>query len=157
MDSLNLAGNFSDPDLAGQAMARIRELRKMIPGSEPVSLMEVCGTHSHVLGKSGIRDLLKDTVEYRSGPGCPVCVTDPADLDLLINFSRQERVRLVLFGDMLRVPGTEGSLQEQRAKGARITLVYSALDALTCPAERKRAGGFVGTGFETTAPEQPFS
>ena len=153
MDNLLLAENFSDPGLAGQAIARIRELRKKIPGSEPVPLMEVCGTHSHVLGKSGLRGLLKETVEYRSGPGCPVCVTDPADLDLLINFSRQERVRLVMFGDMLRVPGTEGSLQEQRARGARITLVYSALDALALAGEnREEQVVFVGTGFETTAP-----
>lgn len=153
MGSSIIVSGFSDPGLAGQVVRRIRSLRKRIPGSSPYPLMEVCGTHSQVLGKSGIRDLLKDTVEYRSGPGCPVCVTDPADLDALIRFSLQEKVVLVLFGDLLRVPGTEGSLLEQRAKGARISLVYSALDALEIARQNQdQQVVFVGTGFETTAP-----
>lgn len=152
VDSIR-AGDFSDPVLAEKVISRIRDLRKNIPGTDPFPLMEVCGTHSHVLGKSGIRDLLKDAVEYRSGPGCPVCVTDPADLDTLIRFSLREKVRLVMFGDLLRVPGTQGSLMEQRARGAVITLVYSPLDALELARENPdQQVVFVGSGFETTAP-----
>ncbi|HHX87555.1 MAG TPA: hydrogenase formation protein HypD, partial [Firmicutes bacterium] len=80
-------------------------------------------------------------------------VTDPADLDMLVRFSLQEKVVLVLFGDLLRVPATGGSLLEQRAKGARISLVYSALDAIEIARQnREQQVVFVGTGFETTAP-----
>lgn len=139
--------------MAGQIVRRIRKLREGISGSEPYPLMEVCGTHSQVLGRSGIRDLLKETVEYRSGPGCPVCVTDPADLDALVSFSLEEKARLVLFGDLLRVPSREGSLLERKAGGAAINMVYSALDALEVARQyQHQQVVFVGTGFETTAP-----
>jgi hydrogenase expression/formation protein HypD len=115
--------------------------------------MEVCGTHTHVLGKSGLRELLSDKVEFRSGPGCPVCVTDSADLDMLIRLSLQEKILLAVYGDLLRVPGTEGSLLEQKAMGARVSLVYSALDALTLARQNEnRQVVFAATGFETTAP-----
>lgn len=153
MDTPLLHNGFSDKLIAEQIIKRIRNLRERIPGTDPVPLMEVCGTHTHVLGKSGIRELLGDVAEYRSGPGCPVCVTDLADLDALIRFSLLEKVVLIIFGDLLRVPGTGGSLQEQRAKGADIRLVYSALDALEI-AEQNHNNQvvFVGAGFETTAP-----
>ncbi len=144
---------FTDPGLAGRIIGRIRELHRKIPGSNPVPLMEVCGTHSHLLGKSGIRDLLADVVEYRSGPGCPVCVTALNDLDALIDFSLRENIILVIFGDLLKVPGTRGSLQEQKARGARIKLVYSILDVLELARQNRNAEVvFVGAGFETTAP-----
>lgn len=134
-------------------MRRIRSLRQRIPGSGPIPIMEVCGTHTQVLGKTGLRELLSDTVEYRSGPGCPVCVTDSADLDMLLRFSLQEKVLLAVYGDLLRVPGTEGSLLEQKARGARVSLVYSALDVLTLARQNKnRQVVFAATGFETTAP-----
>jgi hydrogenase expression/formation protein HypD len=145
--------SFSNRLLAAEAMRRIRLLAQRVPGAAPVPVMEVCGTHTHVLAKSGFRELLSDAVEYRSGPGCPVCVTDPADLDMLLRFSLQEKVVLAVYGDLLRVPGTEGSLLEQKARGAQVSLVYSALDVLTLARQNaKYQVVFAATGFETTAP-----
>ncbi|HPU00524.1 MAG TPA: hydrogenase formation protein HypD [Bacillota bacterium] len=153
MDSPLPVNSFSDKRLAAQAMRRIRSLRRRLPGDDPVPIMEVCGTHSHVLGKTGLRELLGDAVEYRSGPGCPVCVTDPTDLDMLVRFALQEKVLVAAYGDLLRVPGTEGSLLEQKARGARVSLVYSALDVLELARQNeKQQVVFAATGFETTAP-----
>ena len=151
MDSPLPVNSFSDKRLAAQAMRRIRSLRRRLPGDDPVPIMDVCGTHSHVLGKTGLRELLGDAVEYRSGPGCPVCVTDPTDLDMLVRFALQEKVLVAAYGDLLRVPGTEGSLLEQKARGPGSAWFTGLGCAGAGLAEREAAGGLAATGFETTA------
>ena len=115
-----------------------------------VTLMEVCGTHTMAIAKSGIRELLPPNIKLLSGPGCPVCVTSQGDIDAVIELVRQKDIILVTFGDMMRVPGTYSSLQEERSQGADIRIAYSPLDALRVARENAdKEIVFLGTGFET--------
>lgn len=115
--------------------------------------MEFCGGHTVAILKSGIRQLLPPTLKLTSGPGCPVCVTDNADLDKAIALARLPNVILASFGDMLRVPGSSSSLQEARAAGSDVRIVYSPLDALALArANPEKSVIFLAIGFETTAP-----
>jgi hydrogenase expression/formation protein HypD len=95
-----------------------------------IRLMEVCGTHTVSIFRSGIRTVLPPTISLLSGPGCPVCVTDQTEIDAFIELSRLEDVIITTFGDLMRVPGTTSSLQKQRAEGKDIRVVYSTFDAL---------------------------
>ncbi len=116
-------------------------------------LMEFCGGHTVSIMKHGIRQLLPPTIEMLSGPGCPVCVTDNADLDKAIALARLPGMILATFGDMLKVPGSRSSLQEARADGADVRITYSTMDALQMARENlSRPVAFLGIGFETTAP-----
>lgn len=139
---------FRDPALARRLLAEIAAR-----STRPVCLMEFCGGHTHAIFRHGLRQMLPPTVQLRSGPGCPVCVTAGADLDRAIAVAGLPGVILTTFGDMLKVPGSRGSLQTARAAGADVRVVYSALDALHIARENpERAVVFLGVGFETTAP-----
>jgi len=117
------------------------------------SLMEVCGTHTMAIAKSGIRELLPPNIKLLSGPGCPVCVTSQGDIDAVILMVQQKDLILVTFGDMMRVPGTYSSLQEERSQGADVRVAYSPLDALRVARENpQNEVVFLGIGFETTTP-----
>jgi hydrogenase expression/formation protein HypD len=119
----------------------------------PIRLMEVCGTHTVSIFRSGIRSILPETIALLSGPGCPVCVTDQAEIDAFIELARQKDVIVATFGDLMRVPGTGSSLQRERAEGRDIRVVYSTVDALAIAAKHPdRQVVFLGVGFETTAP-----
>lgn len=132
-------------------VARIREAAGRI--DRPVRIMEVCGTHTHAIGRGGLRALLPDNVELVSGPGCPVCVTSQQDIERMILLAREPGVTLCTFGDMVRVPGTTSSLERERSTGADVRVVYSALDALELARhEPGRQVAFLAVGFETTAP-----
>ncbi len=121
--------------------------------SRPVQFMEVCGTHTMSAFRSGLHSLLPENVTLLSGPGCPVCVTAQSDIDLLIEVAATVDVTLCTYGDMLRVPGRAGSLQEVRSAGGDIRVVYSALDAVrAAQAHPARQIVFAAVGFETTAP-----
>lgn len=118
-----------------------------------VSLMEVCGTHTVAIARSGLRSLVPPNLKLLSGPGCPVCVTAQSDIDAVIELARRPGVILVTFGDMMRVPGSESSLQEEKARGADVRVVYSPSDALEIARQNpERETVFLGIGFETTAP-----
>ena len=122
------------------------------PG-KPVRLMEFCGGHTHAIMRYGIRQALTPQVQLSSGPGCPVCVTADRDIDYTIALAQLPGVTVATFGDMVRVPGTRSSLQEARAQGARVQIVYSALDALELARRNpQQAVVMLGIGFETTAP-----
>ncbi|HEX78764.1 MAG TPA: hydrogenase formation protein HypD [Dehalococcoidia bacterium] len=115
--------------------------------------MEFCGGHTVAILKNGIRQLLPPALTLTSGPGCPVCVTDNADLDKAIALTKLPNLILTSFGDMLRVPGSSSSLQEARAAGSDIRIVYSPLDALELARSNPRKSViFLAVGFETTAP-----
>lgn len=121
--------------------------------SRPVKIMEVCGTHTMAIGKAGIRGILPPEIELISGPGCPVCVTADTDIDAFMRLAKDERVVIATYGDMMRVPGTEGSLAELKALGADVRVVYSVLEAISIArSEPGREIVFLGVGFETTAP-----
>jgi hydrogenase expression/formation protein HypD len=139
---------FRDPELAQKLLSRIKNRSK-----RPVRLMEFCGGHTHAIMRYGLRGLLPPTVELRSGPGCPVCVTANADLDRAIALAHVPGLILATFGDMIRVPGSRHTLQEAKAQGADVRVVYSALDALQIARQNPaRPVVFLGVGFETTAP-----
>ena len=115
--------------------------------------MEVCGTHTMSIFRSGIRGLLPATVSLLSGPGCPVCVTSQNEIDAFIALSRFDDVIITTFGDLIRVPGTDSSLQKERAEGSDIRMVYSTFDALEIARKNpNKKVAFLGVGFETTAP-----
>jgi len=119
----------------------------------PVTIMEVCGSHTQAIGRHGIRSLLPETIRLVSGPGCPVCVTAMHDVDVALWIAGQPDTVFVTFGDMLRVPGTRGkNLQQARAAGADIRIVASASDCVAIAADNPRKEVvFMGIGFETTA------
>ena len=117
--------------------------------------MEVCGTHTVSIFRAGIRQLLPDSVELVSGPGCPVCVTPESYIDLAVEYAKRPEVIIATFGDMLKVPGTVSSLEKEQAKGADIRIVYSPLDSLTLARENvDKLIIFLAVGFETTAPAE---
>jgi hydrogenase expression/formation protein HypD len=139
---------FGDPDLAASLVGGIRRR-----STRPIRIMEFCGTHTVAIFKHGIRQLLPSTIELLSGPGCPVCVTANSDLDWAIALAGEPDVIVTTFGDMVRVPGSRSSLEQAKADGADVRLVYSPLDALHIARDNPgRAVVFVGIGFETTAP-----
>ena len=137
-----------DPELVRRLAARLRGM-----AAPAAALMEVCGTHTVAIARHGIREALPEGVRLISGPGCPVCVTPQEQIDLFIALGGLDGVRLATFGDMVRVPGTERSLEQARAEGAEVLIVYSPMDAVEAAArEPERQVVFFGIGFETTAP-----
>ena len=129
----------------------IEKIRRV--SQTPVCLMEVCGTHTVSIFKHGIRSVLPKTINLLSGPGCPVCVTDQRDIDGMIALAGQEKVIIATFGDLIRVPGSRGSLQQEKTSGRDIRVVYSADDALgLAQTHPEKEIVFLGVGFETTAP-----
>lgn len=116
-------------------------------------IMDVCGGQTHAFLRFGLEAALEDVLEIVHGPGCPVCVTPGEVIDEAIRLACEEGVMLATFGDLLRVPGTHGSLQSARSAGADVRMVYSPLDAVQL-AERNPARGivFFAVGFETTVP-----
>lgn len=120
-----LLSKFSDPELGKRILGRIKG--KEVSG---VTLMEVCGTHTMAISQMALRDLLEGRVDLRSGPGCPVCVTDDRDIDRAIGWAGIPGVILATFGDMIGVPGSRTSLMREKAEGADIRVVYSPLDAV---------------------------
>ena len=135
---------------ADKLLAAIRETE-----TPPVRLMEVCGTHTMAIAKSGLRQVLPSHVELVSGPGCPVCVTPAAAMDEVLRISSLPGVTLATYGDLMKVPGSVrgDDLRRRKALGADIRVVYSPMDALTmAETEPDRQVVFLGVGFETTAP-----
>jgi hydrogenase expression/formation protein HypD len=116
-------------------------------------LMEVCGGQTHTIVKQGLDEILAPAVEMIHGPGCPVCVTSLEQIDKALNLAARPEVLFTSFGDMLRVPGSECDLQQVRARGGDVRVVYSPLDALELAIKHpERQVVFFAVGFETTAP-----
>jgi hydrogenase expression/formation protein HypD len=139
---------YKDPDMCRALVEQIRAT-----STKAVTIMEVCGTHTVSIFKNGIRNLLPGHVTLLSGPGCPVCVTPVGDIDAMIGLSAYDDVVITTFGDLIRVPGSHSSFQEQRAQGADVRIVYSVMDALALAVSNpQKKVVFAGVGFETTAP-----
>ena len=119
-----------------------------------VQLMEICGTHTVAISRGGLRELLPEGLRLVSGPGCPVCVTDQSYVDQAAHLARQRRGLIIAtYGDMVRVPGKLGSLEEARSAGANVEVVYAAHEALELARRRPdKEVVFLAVGFETTAP-----
>ena len=119
----------------------------------PVSFMEVCGTHTVSAFRCGLHSMLPANVKLLSGPGCPVCVTAQGDIDLMVQAAELPDVTFCTYGDMLKVPGTHGSLDAARGRGADVKIIYSTLDAVKWATEHPEKQVVLGAvGFETTTP-----
>lgn len=144
-----------NPDTRHDAERLASRLIKEITAiaDHPMRLMEVCGTHTIAIFRAGIKPLLADAVELISGPGCPVCVTPVGEIDRAIALSRRSDVILTTFGDLMRVPGSGSSFQQERAQGSAIRVIISPLDAVRIAEENPdRSVVFFAVGFETTSP-----
>lgn len=139
---------FKDKNLAQGLISAIKKISK-----KSVNLMEVCGTHTVAISRSGIRNLMPENINLLSGPGCPVCVTSQEDIDKIISLSKKENFIITTFGDMMKVPGSYSSLYKEKSEGKDIRVVYSAMDSLKIAEENKDKNVvFLGVGFETTSP-----
>ena len=136
-----------------QTIERAKEILTRYDGPH-CRIMEVCGTHTHEIFRQGIRRILPEQIELISGPGCPVCVTPVGFIDEAIWLALEKGVTVCTFGDLVRVPGTEASLQTARGKGAAVKVVYTPLDAERYAAEHPDAVCLSG-GPEGTAGRDP--
>ena len=147
----NLYDNFRDGSTI-KAYAKIiqNDAKKL---KKPINIMEVCGGHTHTIMKFGLPQLMPDNIKFIHGPGCPVCIMPKERIDHAYILSMQEDVILVTLGDMIKVPGSNGSLQDARAKGADVRFVYSPLDCIKISKENPdKKIIFFAIGFETTTP-----
>ncbi len=147
--TVSVLDKFSDPKLCRSLLDRIHaeldgELR----------FMEVCGTHTVSIFRSGLHSLLPERVIHLSGPGCPVCVTHESEVALYLDLAARDDVIVATFGDLMRVPGPGGrNLKAAQAEGARVQVVYSPFDAIKLAQDNPDTKVvFLGIGFETTAP-----
>ena len=147
--NMKYVDEYRDPELA----KRISDEIARLSGSRPLKFMEVCGGHTHTIYKHGIEDVLPPNIDLVHGPGCPVCVLPMGRIDDAIAIARMDNVIFTTFGDMMRVPGSHGSLLDAKADGADVRFVYSPLDALKLARQYPdRKVVFFAIGFETTAP-----
>ncbi len=134
-------------------LLRDRIKRAVKAADRTLRVMEVCGTHTMAVFRSGIRSILPPELKLISGPGCPVCVTPASFVDRAIAIARTHEATITTYGDMMRVPGSLGSLIAERAAGADVRDVYSSSDALDIArANDGKDVVFLGVGFETTTP-----
>ncbi|AGF77729.1 hydrogenase expression/formation protein HypD [Desulfocapsa sulfexigens DSM 10523] len=140
---------FRDQTLAEPLL---KELRRSV--TKPFRVMEVCGTHTMSIFRSGLRTLLPEEIELISGPGCPVCVTSASHIDAILAMAELQNTRIALFGDLFRVPGSNGlSLANASSQGAKVDIVYSPMDSLNLARKYpEELIVFLGVGFETTTP-----
>ncbi|BCB77730.1 hydrogenase formation protein HypD [Phytohabitans flavus] len=138
---------------AEKAQALATQIAALCEPGRQYKFMEVCGGHTHTIYKHGLEDYLPESVQLVHGPGCPVCVIPMGRVDDAIAIAQRPDVIMTTFGDMMRVPGGNGSFFDAKAAGADIRMVYSPLDALKIARQNPdRRVVFMGIGFETTAP-----
>jgi hydrogenase expression/formation protein HypD len=146
---MRFVDEFRDPAAARLLLAAITDLA----GTDRFKFMEVCGGHTHTIYRHGLEHVLPASVELVHGPGCPVCVIPMGRVDDAMWLAEQPDVIFTSFGDMMRVPGSKGSLLEAKARGADVRFVYSPLDALRLAVDNPtKKVVFFAVGFETTAP-----
>ena len=132
----------------------LEKIRKYADQTGPVRLMEICGTHTMAIARSGLKSILPENIRLLSGPGCPVCVTPSSMIDLVLDLSQKPGTLIASYGDLLRVPGStqRDSLLARRALGGKIESVYSPIDAVEIAGKHPETEViFLGVGFETTA------
>ena len=131
----------------------VKKISRLAEGKRKLRFMEVCGTHTVAIFRSGIRQILPENIELVSGPGCPVCVTNDDYIDKAIAYARGKNFIVATFGDMLKVPGSRTNLAAVQAEGAKIQIIYSPLDCIRLAQDNPHKKIiFLAVGFETTAP-----
>ncbi|MEM8855504.1 MAG: hydrogenase formation protein HypD [Pseudomonadota bacterium] len=157
---MKYADEFRDPAAAKPLLAAITAAVDDLGATKdkPVSIMEICGGHTHAIFRYGLDKLTPEGLEFIHGPGCPVCVLPMARVDECIELAERPEVIFTTFGDAMRVPGSKKSLLQAKADGSDIRMVYSPLDALEIARRNPtREVVFFGLGFETTTPSTAFS
>jgi hydrogenase expression/formation protein HypD len=147
---MKFVDEFRDPAIISRTAA---EIVRLAGSARHYRFMEVCGGHTHAIYRFGLKDLLPENIELVHGPGCPVCVLPMGRIDDALSLTRDPDLIFAAFGDMMRVPGAQGSPLAWKARGADIRIVYSPADALALA--EKNPGKhvmFFAIGFETTAP-----
>ncbi|HSU31263.1 MAG TPA: hydrogenase formation protein HypD [Bryobacteraceae bacterium] len=138
---------------AGVISRAAEEIRRLADSQRQYRFMEVCGGHTHAIYRFGLKDLLPPNIELIHGPGCPVCVLPMGRIDDGLSIAQDPKVIFTAFGDMMRVPGRQGSPLEHKARGMDVRIVYSPLDALKLAQRNpEKHVLFFAIGFETTAP-----
>ena len=146
---MNLKNDFNNNRVA----KKLSEIIKRNAGKQHFTFMDVCGTHTVNIFKFGIRSLLPPSINLISGPGCPVCVTAQKDIDYMIEAAKIPNAIVLTFGDMLKVPGSNSSLEKIRSEKKDIRFIYSPEEILeACKKNPKKPVIFFSVGFETTAP-----
>ena len=140
---------FRDPQRARELTEALERAVAAI-GRNPVSVMHVCGSHEQAIARYGLRARFPSELHVQMGPGCPVCVTDAPEIDACVALA-QRGLRVLTYGDMLRVPGRAMSLEDARAAGARVEVIYAATQAAEIARTSEEPIVFFATGFETTA------
>ena len=141
--------SYRDPKMAKRIAEKIKALT---PKTGTVKICHICGTHEWTISHFGIRSLLPENLEVIAGPGCPVCILPASEVDAAMQLAKKGIV-VTCFGDVLRVPGSNGSLMDAKADGADVRIVYSTSDAVKmAEAEPHKEFMFFAVGFETTAP-----
>jgi hydrogenase expression/formation protein HypD len=139
---------YRDQTIAARLVDEIRRIQ-----TRPWVIMEVCGGQTHSIVRNGIDNLLPEGIELVHGPGCPVCVTPLEMIDKAHAIARRPGVIFCSFGDMLRVPGSDGNLFTIKSQGGDVRVVYSPLDCLKIArGNPEKKVVFFAIGFETTAP-----
>jgi len=147
---MKFVDEFREPELINKAAD---EIRRLADPSRHYRLMEVCGGHTHAIYRFGLKDILSENIELIHGPGCPVCVLPMGRIDDGLSMAQDPNVIFTAFGDMMRVPGMNGSPLEHKARGMDVRIVYSPTDAIKlAQANPDRHVMFFSIGFETTAP-----
>jgi len=147
----DLYDGFRDPDVIKGYQKLIATEAQKLPRT--INIMEVCGGHTHTIMKYGLTQLLPKNINFIHGPGCPVCIMPKERIDHAYRLAQQSDVILLTLGDMIKVPGSLGTLQDARSKGADVRYVYSPMDALKVAEENPtKKIIFFAIGFETTTP-----
>jgi len=145
---IRFISEYRDKAAIGEVIEEVRKIH-----SRDIVLMEVCGGHTMSLHKNGIPGMLPPSIKLLSGPGCPVCVTSRYFIDEAVDLGKRKDTIITTFGDLLRVPGKESTLEREKAEGRDIRIVYSSLEALETARENpSKQVIFLGIGFETTTP-----
>lgn len=143
---------YRRPQLVRKVLRKLKSRAHKLP-TGALKFMEVCGTHTMSAARFGLRRLLPENIRLISGPGCPVCVTPAGYIDAAIKLAQSPEVVIATFGDMVRVPGSDSSLEQAQAEGANLQVIYSPLDALSlAQAKPEKKIVFLAVGFETTVP-----
>jgi hydrogenase expression/formation protein HypD len=145
-----LKRDLSDPDLARPILKEIEDIAVNL--NRRIQIMEVCGTHTVALRKAGIHSILPSNVVLVSGPGCPVCVTPASYIDNAVHLIQEKHARIATFGDMMKVPGSDGRTLSGFAGKGRVRMVYSPVELLEIRESGPDPVVFLGIGFETTIP-----
>ncbi|MBK7214304.1 MAG: hydrogenase formation protein HypD [Bacteroidales bacterium] len=145
---MKFVDEYRKKDLILALSARLAEV-----SHKEIRLMEVCGGHTMAIHRFGLHSLLPPNIKLLSGPGCPVCVSGRGFIDQAMAYASLPDVTIATYGDLIRVPGSDGSLEKSKAEGRDVKIVYSALDAVELARTNpNRRIIFLGIGFETTAP-----